>query len=174
MRKLTLSTTRREEFLDITAEVAAALRDMVRESQQPMGLPTGLSTGLTTGLTEGAVLVYSPHTTAGVTINEGADPDVKRDMLAHLAHLVPQSGGFRHAEGNSDAHIKTSLMGPMQLVPVSGGLLQLGTWQKIYLCEFDGPRRRTVLVQFLPAACGAGAEIGVGAELGEEGGEEGA
>jgi len=144
MRRFTLSTTRREEFLDITAEVAALLKDLVRES----------------GLSEGAALVYSPHTTAGITINEGADPDVKRDMLAHLAHLVPLSGEagshFRHAEGNSDAHIKTSLMGPSQLVPVSGGRLQLGTWQKIYFCEFDGPRRRTVLVQFLPAAIPAG------------------
>jgi secondary thiamine-phosphate synthase enzyme len=140
MRRLTLSTTRREELLDITGEVAAALTDLARE----------------VGLAEGAVLVYSPHTTAGITINEGADPDVRRDMLAHLAHLVPKNAGFRHAEGNSDAHIKTSLMGPSQLVPVTGGRLELGTWQKIYFCEFDGPRRRTVLVQFLPAANRAG------------------
>ena len=140
MRQLSLSTTRREEFLDITGEVAAALSGC----------------GMTDGLTEGAVLVYSPHTTAGITINEGADPDVRRDMLAHLAQLVPNRSDFRHAEGNSDAHIKTSLMGPMQLVPVSGGRLQLGTWQKIYFCEFDGPRRRTVLVQFLPAAAATG------------------
>jgi len=136
MRQLTLSTARREEFLDITAEVAQAVRE--------------------SGLSDGAALVYSPHTTAGITINEGADPDVKRDMLAHLAHLVPNRADFRHAEGNSDAHIKTSLMGPSQLVPVSGGRLQLGTWQKIYFCEFDGPRRRTVLVQFLPSAIAAG------------------
>lgn len=136
MRRLSLSTTRREEFVDITAEVAAILREF--------------------GLTEGAVLVYSPHTTAGITINEGADPDVKRDMLAHLAKLVPHDQGFRHAEGNSDAHIKTSLMGPMQLVPVTGGRLMLGTWQKIYLCEFDGPRQRTVLVQTLGSGSGTG------------------
>ena len=136
MRRLSLSTTRREEFVDITAEVAAILREF--------------------GLTEGAVLVYSPHTTAGITINEGADPDVKRDMLAHLAKLVPHDQGFRHAEGNSDAHIKTSLMGPSQLVPVTGGRLMLGTWQKIYLCEFDGPRQRTVLVQTLGSGSGTG------------------
>ena len=138
MRQFGVATTRREEFVDITPQVAQALAE--------------------SGLAEGALLVYSPHTTAGVTINEGADPDVKRDMLAHLAALVPQEGGkadFRHAEGNSDAHIKTSLMGPSQLVPVSGGRLQLGTWQKIYLCEFDGPRRRTVLVQTLGAGAGA-------------------
>ncbi|MBU1228576.1 MAG: secondary thiamine-phosphate synthase enzyme YjbQ [Proteobacteria bacterium] len=140
MRQFSVSTTRREEFLDITAEVAAILRDIERES----------------GPAEGAVLVYSPHTTAGITINEGADPDVRRDMLAHLAKLVPCDPGFRHAEGNSDAHIKTSLMGPSQLVPVTGGRLKLGTWQKIYCCEFDGPRRRTVLVQFLPSGSGAG------------------
>jgi secondary thiamine-phosphate synthase enzyme len=136
MRQLALSTTRREEFLDITVEVARAVREA--------------------GLSEGAVLVYSPHTTGGITINEGADPDVKRDMLAHLARLVPENAGFRHAEGNSDAHIKTSLMGPMQLVPVIGGRLELGAWQKIYFCEFDGPRRRTVLVQCLPSVCGTG------------------
>jgi len=136
MRQFTLTTTRREEFLDITAEIARAVRE--------------------SGLSDGAALVYSPHTTAGITINEGADPDVKRDMLAHLAHLVPNRADFRHAEGNSDAHIKTSLMGPSQLVPVSGGRLQLGTWQKIYFCEFDGPRRRTVLVQLLPSAIPVG------------------
>lgn len=138
MRQFGVATSRREEFVDITAQVAQALRES--------GLPDTF---------EGAVLVYSPHTTAGVTINEGADPDVKRDMLAHLAQLVPQRADFRHAEGNSDAHIKTSLMGPSQLVPVSGGRMALGTWQHIYLCEFDGPRRRTVLVQFLTAGEGA-------------------
>jgi secondary thiamine-phosphate synthase enzyme len=127
MRQFSVSTTRREEFVDITGEVAR----LVAEA----------------GLMEGAVLVYSPHTTAGITINEGADPDVRRDMVAHLARLVPQHPDFRHAEGNSDAHIKVSLMGPSQLVPVSGGRMALGTWQHIYLCEFDGPRRRTVLVQ---------------------------
>jgi len=138
MRSFAVATQKREEFVDITAQVAQALAE--------------------SGLAEGCVLVYSPHTTAGVTINEGADPDVKRDMLTHLAELVPHVGGasaFRHAEGNSDAHIKTSLMGPSQLVPVGGGRLALGTWQKIYLCEFDGPRRRTVLVQTIQAGEGA-------------------
>jgi len=137
MRQFGVATKRREEFVDITPQVGQALRE--------------------SGLTEGALLVYSPHTTAGVTINEGADPDVKRDMLAHLATLVPEHAGFRHAEGNSDAHIKTSLMGPSQLIPVTNGALALGTWQKIYLCEFDGPRRRTVLVQALPSPAGEGA-----------------
>jgi len=127
MQQFSVATTRREEFLDITPQVAQALAEA--------------------SIVEGALLVYSLHTTAGVTINEGADPDVRRDMLAHLRLLVPENSAFRHAEGNSDAHIKTSLMGPSQLVPVSGGRLALGTWQKIYLCEFDGPRRRTILVQ---------------------------
>jgi secondary thiamine-phosphate synthase enzyme len=131
MQQFHVATTRREEFVDITGQVAQALAG--------------------SSLTEGALLVYSPHTTAGVTINEGADPDVKRDMLTHLRLLVPENSGFRHAEGNSDAHIKTSLMGPSQLIPVSSGRLALGTWQKIYLCEFDGPRRRTILVQPLAA-----------------------
>jgi len=135
MRQFGVATQKREELVDITSQVAQALAE--------------------SGLAEGAVLVYSPHTTAGLTINEGADPDVKRDMLAHLASLVPQRAGFRHAEGNSDAHIKTSLVGPSQLVPVTGGRMGLGTWQKIYLCEFDGPRRRTVLVQTLAAGEGA-------------------
>lgn len=130
MLRLSVRTSKREEFVNITNEVAQTLREC--------------------GLASGALLVYSPHTTAGVTINEGADPDVKRDMLAHLASAVPLDGGsaaFRHAEGNSDAHVKTSLMGPSQLIPVEDGRLCLGTWQKIYLCEFDGPRSRTVLVQ---------------------------
>lgn len=127
MQQFHVATARREEFVDITTQVAQALAFF--------------------SMTEGALLVYSPHTTAGITINEGADPDVKRDMLAHLRQLVPQSPTFRHAEGNSDAHIKTSLMGPSQLIPVSAGRLALGVWQKIYLCEFDGPRRRTILVQ---------------------------
>ncbi len=130
MQQFHVATTRREEFVDITGQVGQALAG--------------------SSLTEGALLVYSPHTTAGVTINEGADPDVKRDMLGP-GLLVPEESGFRHAEGNSDAHIKTSLMGPSQLIPVSSGRLALGTWQKIYLCEFDGPRRRTILVQPLAA-----------------------
>lgn len=136
MLQVGVLTTRREEFVDITALVAQTLREA--------------------GLMEGAVLVYSPHTTAGITVNEGADPDVRRDMLAHLSKLVPVDDTFRHAEGNSDAHIKTSLMGPSQLIPVAGGQLCLGTWQKIYFCEFDGPRRRTVWVQPLAGGQGAG------------------
>jgi secondary thiamine-phosphate synthase enzyme len=94
----------------------------------------------------GTCTVYMPHTTAGLTINENADPDVARDILAGLARLVPATGDYRHAEGNSDAHIKASLTGFSVMVPVIDGRLALGTWQGIYFCEFDGPRNRRVLV----------------------------
>ena len=100
-------------------------------------------------LQEGLVLVFVPHTTAGVTINENADPDVVIDMLAALERTVPTHGPYRHAEGNSHAHIKASLMGASVTVPVIGGRLHLGTWQGIYLCEFDGPRIRKVHMHFI-------------------------
>ena len=90
-----------------------------------------------------------PHTTAGVTINEGADPSVAQDIIAGLARLVPRDAGYRHAEGNSDAHIKTSLIGSHVAVPVRGGRMELGTWQSIYLAEFDGPRTRKVRITLL-------------------------
>lgn len=119
-----------EGFVDITAKVAAALR----------------SAGVRTGL----CLVFVPHTTAGITINENADPDVVTDMLAGLDSMVPQLA-YRHGEGNSPAHIKASLLGSSVTVPVRDGRLYLGTWQGIYLCEFDGPRRRTVAVTSMAA-----------------------
>jgi secondary thiamine-phosphate synthase enzyme len=106
------------------------------------------------GLRDGAVLVYSPHTTAAVTVQENADPDVRTDLLLALENAVPDAparGSYRHAEGNSPAHVKTSLVGASQLVPVDGGALALGTWQGVYLCEFDGPRTRHVLVRTLSA-----------------------
>ena len=99
----------------------------------------------------GMVYVYVPHTTAAVTINEGADPSVARDLIAGLARLVPRDAGYTHSEGNSDAHIKTSLLGSHVAVPVEGGRLLLGTWQSIYLAEFDGPRTRKVCVVPLEA-----------------------
>ena len=92
----------------------------------------------------GLISVFVPHTTAGVTINEGADPSVIRDIAESLRRLVPRDAGYRHGEGNSDAHIKASLMGSSVLVPVEQGHLRLGTWQSIYLAEFDGPRNRRV------------------------------
>jgi len=102
-------------------------------------------------LKNGCVICYVPHTTAGITIQENADPDVVRDVLYKLEQLVPHDdSGYRHGEGNSDAHIKASLTGLSQTVLVHEGRLVLGTWQGIYLCEYDGPRQRRLLVQCLP------------------------
>jgi secondary thiamine-phosphate synthase enzyme len=126
-KELSISTRGRDEFVDITAQV----REAVSES----------------GVKEGVCHVYVPHTTAGVTINEGADPAVKRDIIAELDRLVPHDGRFTHAEGNSAAHVKTTIVGSSQAIPVSGGRLLLGTWQSIYFCEFDGPRSRKALVR---------------------------
>jgi secondary thiamine-phosphate synthase enzyme len=120
------STGSRDQLVDITGAVA----DEVGKS----------------GVENGICHVYVPHTTAGVTINENADPDVARDILAGLARLVPAQGDYRHAEGNSDAHIKASLVGFSAMVPVIDGCPALGTWQGVYLCEFDGPRRRRLLI----------------------------
>jgi secondary thiamine-phosphate synthase enzyme len=124
---LKVETKRRIELVDISAEVAGLVAD--------------------SGIAEGICVVFSPHTTAGLTINEAADPDVRRDIEAHLSSLVPREAGFRHAEGNSDAHLKTSLMGPSLSIIISGGALILGTWQGIYFCEFDGPRSRSCYVK---------------------------
>jgi secondary thiamine-phosphate synthase enzyme len=124
-----VSTRTRTELVDISGEVAAAVAR--------------------TGITEGMAYVYCPHTTAAITINENADPTVKSDFLNHLAHLVPVRREFRHAEGNSDAHIKSILTGACQPVPVNDGKLVLGTWQGIFFCEYDGPRRRRVHVKVM-------------------------
>ncbi len=101
---------------------------------------------------DGVCYVFVPHTTAGITINENADPDVVRDILVTLERLVPRHGDYRHGEGNSDAHLKASLLGFSCMIPISGGRLALGTWQGIYFCEFDGPRQRRVRVGFLGQA----------------------
>ncbi len=123
-----VSTGSRNQMLDITARVREAVRGA--------------------GIEDGLCQVYIPHTTAGVTVNEAADPDVAADILEHLEKLVPR-GGYRHREGNADAHIKASLVGFSATLPVVGGDLFLGTWQGIFLCEFDGPRRRRVRVTVL-------------------------
>jgi secondary thiamine-phosphate synthase enzyme len=114
-------------MIDITARLEELL--------QNQGTATGLMT------------VYTPHTTTGLTINEGADPDVCRDILAHLRTMIPHHAGFHHAEGNSDAHIKATFFGSSVQVIVHEGRLMLGTWQRIFLGEFDGPRTRTVWVR---------------------------
>lgn len=128
METLSVRTERHAQFLDITGLV----QDVVRKS----------------GVASGVARVFVPHTTAGVTINENADPDVVHDILADLDRLVPRSQGYyRHGEGNSPSHLKASLIGSCQTVLVEEGMLILGTWQGIYLCEFDGPRTRRVHVQ---------------------------
>jgi secondary thiamine-phosphate synthase enzyme len=121
-----ITSRRRAELVDITERVA----EVVERS----------------GVADGLCQVFVPHTTAGVTINEGADPDVAADIVSHLTELVPKEAAFEHAEGNSDSHIKTVLVGPSCSAPVRGGKLGLGTWQAIFLCEWDGPRTRTVEV----------------------------
>ncbi len=122
-----VQTTRKEEFIDITARVADAV---VKENVK-----------------SGLCCVYIPHTTAAVTINENADPAVQKDILAGLQHLKLESLHYAHMEGNSPAHIKSSIIGCWAIVIVEKGRLQLGTWQGIYFCEFDGPRTRTGIVQ---------------------------
>jgi secondary thiamine-phosphate synthase enzyme len=129
MIQLQVPTHAHEEMLDITP----AVRQAVREN----------------GWTDGALLLYCPHTTGAVTVNEGADPDVVRDIVVNLRKLVPHSGDYHHAEGNSDAHIKSSMFGCEQMVIVEGGDIRLGTWQKIYFCEFDGPRTRKLWLKWL-------------------------
>jgi len=119
-----INSGRKEEFIDITDKVAEHARG------------------------EGMLLVYCPHTTAGLTINEGHDPDVRTDILNALERSVPELN-FGHSEGNSPAHIKATIVGSSVLVPVKEGKLQLGTWQRIFFCEFDGPRERMVIVQRL-------------------------
>ncbi len=127
IQRIGVRTSARNQFVDITHDV----QDAVKSS----------------GVTDGVCSVYVPHTTAGVTINENADPNVTRDMIDILASLVPQSPEYKHAEGNSDAHVKASMMGSSVTVFVEGGKLVLGTWQAIYFAEFDGPRSREVYVR---------------------------
>lgn len=121
--ELPIHTRAKQEILDIT--------DLVGEAISVLGL------------TEGAVLLFCPHTTAALTVNEAADPDVRADVGAALARLVPEIP-FRHAEGNSPAHVRSALLGPSLVLPVAAGKLALGTWQGIYFCEFDGPRERRI------------------------------
>lgn len=120
----------RIQFVDITDRV----RDVVAQSH----------------VKDGLAIVFVPHTTAGVTINEAADPAVMEDINATLSHVIPHKGGYRHNEGNSDAHIKASLMGSSVHIIVSEGSLVLGTWQGVFLCEFDGPRTRRALIKVIP------------------------
>jgi secondary thiamine-phosphate synthase enzyme len=125
-KEVTVPTSSRVQFLDVTALAAAELAG--------------------SKIKNGICYLYVPHTTAGLTINENADPDVVTDLKSGLEKIAPRNGGYLHAEGNSDAHLKASLMGFSQMIPVIDGRLALGTWQGIYFCEFDGPRQRKMLI----------------------------
>ncbi len=130
MESLEIRTRQRTEFIEITDQVRQAVRS--------------------TGIKQGICIVYCPHTTAAITVNENADPDVVHDMLLWLDRVIPQQqADFRHGEGNSDAHIKSSLVGASATLLIENGDLVLGRWQGIYFCEFDGPRTRGVKVQCL-------------------------
>ncbi len=126
---ISIKTSSGEEFKDITSLVAEKVKS--------------------TGVSEGIVTVFVPHTTAAVTINENADPSVVRDIISSLDRVIPVKGNYSHLEGNSHAHIKSSIIGSSRQIIVEGGKLKLGTWQGIYFCEFDGPRRREVWIKIL-------------------------
>lgn len=127
MKEITVGTDRRTAFVSITGRVQDAVREL--------------------GIRDGFVTAFVPHTTAGITINENADPDVTDDLAAALERMVPWNAGYAHEEGNAAAHLKASLMGSSVRIPVEGGRLCLGTWQGIWFCEFDGPRSRRVWIR---------------------------
>jgi len=129
MDTLQIKSNQKEEFIDLTSRI----QDIVQSS----------------GIDNGVCLVYVPHTTAGVTINENADPSVKKDILMTLRKMVPDSLDYTHAEGNSPSHVKASLIGSSVEIIIQGGRLAVGTWQGIFFCEFDGPRQRQVHIQII-------------------------
>jgi len=125
---ISVRTSKRCDMIDITSQISAVVAQ--------------------SGITEGDCIIFCRHTTGGITINENADPDVVHDMLMTLEELFPKNRpGYRHMEGNSDSHIKSTLTGCSEQVIIDGGRLVLGTWQGIYFCEYDGPRNRTVIIQ---------------------------
>lgn len=126
MEEIKLSSKRRNQFIDIYSKVERIVRD--------------------SGVKSGECFVFCPHTTAAITVNEGADPDVQDDLLGALEEIVPDIE-FQHSEGNSDAHLKSSLIGASEIILVENGKLKLGKWQKIFFCEFDGPRSRRIWVK---------------------------
>ena len=127
MKTFSITTSERVDLVEITSQVAQEVTK--------------------SGVVTGTVTTFVPHTTCGITINESADPDVARDIKMHLTKLVPQDGVFRHYEGNSDSHIKTSMIGSSENIFIENGKLVLGTWQGIFLCDFDGPRTRKVYIK---------------------------
>ncbi len=131
MKEIKLQTSSLIEMIDITASVQAAI-DCEK-------------------ISDGLCIVFCPHTTAAITINENADPDVPRDIISALDRAVPLSAGYRHSEENSAAHVKSSLVGSSEMIILEKGRLVLGTWQSIFFCEFDGPRTRKFMIKILPA-----------------------
>ncbi len=127
MKEIAIATRFRQQLIDITGPL--------QEAVEELRIRTGI------------LVVQSPHTTLALTVNENADPAVIEDMLSHLSTMVPRDPGFRHREDNSDSHIKVSLVGPSLSLIIDRGRIQLGTWQGVYACEFDGPRRRRIWVQ---------------------------
>ncbi len=125
MERININSSKRNELIDITAKISR----LVEKS----------------GIQNGLCFLYVPHTTAGITINESADPAVKNDLIKKLSELVPENNKYSHTEGNADSHIKSSLIGCSVIVPIENNSLALGTWQGIFFCEFDGPRARSVL-----------------------------
>jgi secondary thiamine-phosphate synthase enzyme len=134
IESLHLKTVRRTEWVNITAEVSRAIA--------------------ASGVSHGVCHIFIPHTTAGVTINEGDDPDVARDIEAAFDRLIPRDADYKHYEGNSDSHIKATLTGSSQTILIENGRLRLGRWQAIFFCEFDGPRNREVFVKIVPDPVG--------------------
>ncbi len=127
--EINISTKKRNEMIDITQQINAKL--------------------LERKISSGFCIIYTPHTTSAITINENADPDVCTDMIKGLANISPDNSSYKHLEGNSDAHIKSSLVGTSETVIIENGRLKLGTWQGIYFCEFDGPRNRHIWIKII-------------------------
>ena len=129
--RIQIPTAEREQLVDITGQVQAVVSD--------------------SGVTDGVIHLWSMHTTCGITVNEGADPDVRRDIVIALRRLIPRDGDYRHAEGNSDSHLKTLVAGPGETLLIEEGRLVLGVWQKVFLAEWDGPRTRRVAYRVVSA-----------------------
>jgi secondary thiamine-phosphate synthase enzyme len=129
LKTLNIKSKAKTEFIDITDDIHEAIKE--------------------SGVKSGICYIYAPHTTAGITINEGADPSVKRDILTTLNRLIPFEGDYQHMEGNSPAHIKSTIVGVSQVIVIEDSKAMLGTWQSVYFCEFDGPRHRRVIVKIV-------------------------
>lgn len=128
-KKLEVRSSRRNDLVDITKQVISFIKE--------------------SSVQDGILIINVLHTTAAVTINENADPDVKRDIISELKKMVPENDNYKHIEGNADAHIKTSLLGNNETIIIKNGRLKLGSWQGIFLCDFDGPRKRTVILKII-------------------------